>query len=248
MVFGLGEKEKKRKRIYIPVDIVERYASQGMSEHEIVSRLEAQGFKPRQINRALEIAIKRKVEAPPMPESARISGPVPMGERPIQRGYPPAPETREGRPRIETEPRMGRPPERVVPPGPRMLPAAPETAFTFEREQEIPEVPEIGEITVEEIVEGVVAEKWQEFEERLSNFERRDLQLQGQIEDLRKKIDEVEKSIKTREGTLMSRFGEFGESMENIEGRIGSIETVFKDFIPDLTESIRLLSTKKKRK
>ena len=32
---------------------------------------------------------------------------------------------------------------------------------------------------------------------------------------------------------------EFGGSMENIEGRIGSIERVFREVLPDLTENIK---------
>ncbi len=227
-IFG----EKKKKRIYIPVDIVQRYASQGMSESEIASRLQEKGFRPTQIERALQIALRREIVGEERPEQpiGAPRGPEPMG---IPRREP-------------RERRMGVPPERVVPSTPQMIPEPPETAFTFEREEEIPEIPEIGEITVEEIVEGIVAERWEEFEERLSIFEKRDLQLQGQIEDLRKKISELEKRIKEKETTLVSRFGEFGESMENIEGRIGSIEKVFKDFIPELAESIRLLSRKKK--
>jgi len=41
---------------------------------------------------------------------------------------------------------------------------------------------------------------------------------------------------------LISKLEEFGGSMENIEGRIGSIEKVFKDFLPDLTQNVKIMS------
>jgi hypothetical protein len=141
-----------------------------------------------------------------------------------------------------------RPPERVV--SQQMAPQrrfneapAPEQMFTYERGSEAEEAPEeSGEITLEEVVEGIVSDKWSEFEERLGMFEKRDVQLQGQIEDLRKKVSLVEKSLQEREGTYVGKLDEFGDSMDNIEGRIGSIEKIFKEFIPGITQNIRTMS------
>ncbi|MFQ6021044.1 MAG: hypothetical protein ACE5J4_03480 [Candidatus Aenigmatarchaeota archaeon] len=245
-----GKKVKKVKRIYIPVDLVQKYASQGLSESQIISRLEAQGFEPERIQKAIRIALSKEIKGE-VPTRV-VKGPTPMGEIPFKApGEVPTYEKH----KVPRHPRMGYPPERVIPPGrpqPTRFAEAPETHLTFERRPpQVFEEPAMGEITVEEIVEGIVAEKWEEFEERLSNFEKRDLQLQGQIEDIRKKITEIEKKMKEKEQTLLSRFGEFGESMDSIEGRIGSIERIFKDFIPELTENIKIMSeivekTKKK--
>jgi hypothetical protein len=222
MVFPFKEQKREVKRIYIPVDLVQKYSSQGMSEQQIVSRLMNEGFDEARINRALQIALRETVRAPPPREE--VAGPVPMGER---------------------QP-FGYPPERVVPPTEAALvryEEAPQTRMTFEKQEpEQFQVPELGEITVEEIVEGVVSEKWEEFEDRLGNFEKKDIQIQGQIDDLRKKIDEINKSMRDREQTLLSKLGEVGESMDTIQGRIGSIEKVFKDFLPELTENIKVMS------
>jgi len=213
--------EKQVRRVYVPVDLVQRFASQGMNEQQIVAQLKSQGFDDSRISRALQIALREEVRrAPP----AEISGPVPMGEK---------------------QP-FGYPPERIIEPtepSPVRYAEAPETRMTFERQEPEPyQVPELGEITVEEIVEGIVSEKWEEFEDRLGNFEKKDIQLQGQIDDVRRKTDEIDKSIKDREQTLVSKLGEFGESMDTIQGRIGSIEKVFKEFLPELTENIKIMS------
>ena len=124
------------------------------------------------------------------------------------------------------------------------VPSRPEPAkYTFEEPEKMIG-PGLEEITLEEIIEGIVAEKWQDFEERLANFEERDLQLQEQIGDIRNSIKEVEKSVVSKEQNMSGRFDEFGGSMIDIQGRIGSIEKVFKDFIPELTEALRKMSDK----
>ncbi|MBR9682551.1 MAG: hypothetical protein GOV02_02660, partial [Candidatus Aenigmarchaeota archaeon] len=141
-----------------------------------------------------------------------------------------------------------RPPERIIAPGmgaPRQLEQAPsaQQMFTFEKGPETQSF-DIGpeEITLEELVEGIVSDKWDEFEDRLGNFEKRDIQLQAQIGDMGKKITEMEKMLKDRETGYSGKLDNFGESMDVIEARIGSIEKVFKDTLPELTQSIRTLS------
>ena len=236
--FSLGGK-KEKKKIYIPVDLVLRYSAQGLSEPDIIARLETQGFSPEHIDKALRIALREKVisGAPltpmvpaesepevPAPEEfgameAPIGGPVPMGEitrRPMPLGYPP---------------------ERIMAP-------PPQTPLQILEQPAVKraELPPSTEITVEEIIEAIVAERWKDFEERLSAFEERDLQLQDQIEALRREVDEIEGVLKEKEKTVISKIEEFGGSIEGIQGRIGSIERVFKDFLPELTTNIRTMS------
>jgi len=236
------KKKEETKRIYIPVDLVQRYADEGLSESQIVSRLKSQGFEPEHIDRALKIALREKVrgtpeiiaEVPPAPllrgpEIPREPigapiGPVPMGERPP----------------------LGFPPERIVPAREPRPVEVPYTYEPYEPSEEIPrEIHEeypLEEVTVEEIVEGIVAERWRDFEELLIEFEKRDTQLQGELSDLRKRLKEVEDSVKEKEKTLLAKFEEFGMSMENITGKIGAIEKIFRDFLPDLTTNIKTLS------
>lgn len=238
------KKEKEVKKVYIPVDLVEKYASEGLSEPQIISRLRSQGFAPEHIDRALRIALKERIrtEAPSPPAipteiPPTLAGPMPMGlEAPIP--YEPISE-------VSRHP-IGYPPERVVS---RREPATsfPEfgtaetrAPFTFEKREELP--PPVEEVTIEEIIEGIVADRWRDFEEILIDFEKRDLQLQGQIDDLRKEMKEIEGLLTQREKSFLSKLEDFGGSMENIEGRIGSIEKVFKDFLPDLTQNVKIMS------
>ncbi|MCD6477173.1 MAG: hypothetical protein J7K26_03385 [Candidatus Aenigmarchaeota archaeon] len=217
---------KPVKKVYIPVDIVQALASQGKTESEIETILRSKGFNDKQITMALRLALKDKVSAPvsnkkleqklPIRETPiprqMVSGPVPMGE-PI--GY-----------------------QKFKPP---QTEKKEEPKFTFE-EPSKPIAPAEPEITLEEIIEGIIAEKWEAFEERLANFEQKDLQLQEQINDLRGKIEELKKELDKREANIINKVGDYGTSMENIEARIGSIEKIFKDFIPELSETLKKLS------
>ncbi len=268
MVFPFSKKKTEPERVYIPADVVQRYASQGMSEAEIASRLERQGFAPPQISQALRIALKQEVAPSPemmgptierhppefrAPERRQEEFRRPPERAPEEYGNQPietptmemGPAPRREFPQRETAPSLSEersfaPPERITMPGqarPRIFEEAPQQM----PQQRVPEIPE-ADVTLEEIIEGIIAEKWYEFEDRLGGFEKRDVQLQNEIEDLRKKIGDVEKMQKERETTLLSKFESFGDSMEGIQGRIGSIEKVFKEFLPELTQNIRVMS------
>jgi hypothetical protein len=216
----LKKKKEQVKKVYVPVDLVMSYASQGLSENEIKNRLQGQGFTSDVIDKAMRIALKEEVTS----DIPRMSTQLPSSVRvPVPLGYPP---------------------ERLVSPDePRSIDVQ-EAAkpFTFEPTEVKQAESPMGEITIEEIIEGIVEEKWQEFEERLVDYERRDMMLQAQLDDLRKRIKEIETSIGEREKGLASKLDEFGGSVEHIEGRIGSIEKVFKDFLPELSQNIRNMS------
>ena len=217
-----------------------------------MSKLKDQGFSPQQIDRAMKVALKRKVTEPSGPPIPRHPPERKLPEPPrtptMEIPTPGAPKTgiREPLAPVPRHPTpRGTPPERIsgapMPTRGPMPPTPPSTSFTYEQPEEFT-LPSAPEITLEEVVEGIVADKWDEFEHRLSNFEKRDIQLQNQLEDMRKKLDEIDKKTREKEETLGGKFDDFGESMTNIEGRIGSMEKVFKDFVPQLTRNIKTMS------
>ena len=57
----INKKKPEVKKVYVPVDLVLSYASQGLSENEIKSRLQGQGFSNDIINKALSIPVKESV-------------------------------------------------------------------------------------------------------------------------------------------------------------------------------------------
>jgi DNA-binding transcriptional MerR regulator len=228
--FSSGKKKEEAQKVYIPVDLVLRFCDQGLSEPEIIARLEQQGFPQEHIDKALRIALKEKVisGAPPTPmevtqEAPEAPSPIPFGAMETPTGPVPIGEvTRRPMP-------MGYPPERLV------EQEQPEEARRSESQP-------ATEITVEEIIEAIVEERWKDFENRLEEFEKRDFQLQSQIDEIRKKIVVIEAIVNEKEKTVLNKLEEFGESVTGIEGRIGGIERVFKDFLPELTTNIKTMS------
>ena len=67
--------------------------------------------------------------------------------------------------------------------------------------------------------------------------------MENEIEDLRKKIEEADEKLRQKEKTLSEKFEGFGGSMSVIEGRIGSMEKVFKEFLPELSKNIRAMTS-----
>jgi hypothetical protein len=235
------KKAEEPKKIYIPVDIVLNYAAQGFSETEIISRLQSQGFAPEHIDRAIRMALKERVSTPGVEIPTQPQPSLPQSSESTGSFYGPSPIATQV-PRHPTP--LGYPPERIVSPEearPISLEEA-RTSFTFEPKTVKTPESAVEEITVEELIEGIVTERWKEFEERLVDFEKRDMQLQSQIEDLRKKFKEIDVSLGEREKGLSGKMEEFGGSMENIEGRIGSIEKVFREVLPELTGNIKTMT------
>jgi hypothetical protein len=243
--FSVGKKKEETKKVYIPVDIVLRYSAQGLSEPDIIARLEEQGFNSDYIDKALRIALKEKVisGAPPTPmdiaEGTPLEAPAPTPFGAMENPIGPNPMgeiTRRPMP-------MGYPPERVVQGQQDFSQQSQQMRQPFQAQpQERMETQPATEITVEEIIEAIIAERWKDFEARLESFEKRDIQLHNEIEALSKRIAGFENVLQEKEKTMLSKLDEFGESMTGIEGRIGSIERVFKDFLPELTTNIRTMS------
>jgi hypothetical protein len=250
--FDISKKKDDSKKVYIPVDLVLRYSAQGLSEPDIIARLEEQGFHPDHIDKALRIALREKVISGAPPSPMEMQEEMPEAPSPMPFGT----ESMVGPSSMEEQSRMpmplGYPPERIVEAPQKQQPQQQQQSFQQQFQQQFPEPQQqireerqtmpATEITVEEIVEAIVAERWKEFEGKLDTFEKRDIQLQGQIEEIRRKVGTFDIILNDRERNVMGKMDEFGDSVTGIEGRIGSIERVFKDFLPELTSNIKTMS------
>lgn len=108
---------------------------------------------------------------------------------------------------------------------------------------EMPELDEMKndvspEIVIEEIVEGVVEEKWGKFKQQIEKMEE-------SIEVLRTEIKEKSMITKKAEPNKEQEEAIFDLStkLEDIEARVGGLEKAFKQFLPSLTRNIESLST-----
>ncbi len=263
-----GKKTKKRQERNIPVDMVRNLASKGMSEPEIVAVLRKQGYSPYEIERAISMALKSTITGNPaqgfqqpaqVQPAQKMFQPQPQRSAPQQiRQYPVEP-AEIPQPQEQMQPMLESPvPEFHTMPLPSQR-EEPESLFTFEKtpfsvtKEEKPEESEeirkleetevhMPDITLEEIIEGIVADKWTSFEDTIERLRRRDDELQKQIIDIRKEIDALKDAMRKSEESFMTKLEEHSNQVANIEAKIGSIEKVFKEFLPELTESMRLIT------
>ncbi len=243
---------------YIPVDIVQKMASQGMPEPDIISQLRKQGFSPVQIDKALSQAIKSAVSTTP----ASMFSQVPMSASPYQQYPSQAPSQLP--PSQMPHQSYGAPPERIVP-GPQvrttivpeeLLPEAPsidfnppqQQEFTFEENpQQFAEKPDEikttgPEITLEEVIEGVIAERWQTFEKRINASDQRSQVMGQKVDGLKRSIDDLRAIMTKSDQTFAGSLDEFNNRMAAMDARVKSIERAFKDFLPELTENVRTIT------
>ncbi|MEM5772195.1 MAG: hypothetical protein QXF15_01710 [Candidatus Aenigmatarchaeota archaeon] len=260
MVFLFGQKKEEKQPStiqQIPVNEIRTFMKAGMSEQMIISELLKRGYTREQIVQGFREVLKTEVtgapQTTPIPRHPQpeITPPVPSPSFEITEISTPKPAEP---PKHNLPTPLGVPPERIlmVEKPPIELPTAPgyapkEEKYTFEEKpEEIAPKPEIPspatEITLEEVVEGIVSEKFAILEERFSDFERKDMMLEEKIENLRHKIDEIEVSLKEREKTLLEKLDESSGKMEEIEGKISAVEKVFKETLPDLATSVRMIN------
>ncbi len=244
---------------YIPTDIVQKLAATGKSEQEIAAELRLRGFTPSQIDKALKEAIKMEVSGPqplgmapepslPATSSKKGSPEISAGQQRAEisrHPTPPAPPaSRQPVRAVEQLPiqpmsgPMGEPPEKVKVP----IELKPVEISENPLARQFGSTQPSTEISLEELVEAIVNERWVKFEEKLSVFDKRDLNLQQQIQDMKKQIGELGQQREKEEKMFMEKLEEFGEGIEKTQSRIGSIEGAFKEFVPTLAENVKSLA------
>jgi hypothetical protein len=55
-------------------------------------------------------------------------------------------------------------------------------------------------------------------------------------------MTEMENRLKSKEVDMVTRLEGMSESMTGIQGRIGSIEKIFRDFLPQMSENVRSMT------
>lgn len=205
-----GKKENAAKGD-VPSKKIENMRKAGLSDKDIIKKLKGEGFSYSQIEKALLHSLKHNV-----------SDDVTDAEDEIWKDEP----RRDEAPTLEDI--YGKPDE---PSGPSldeiMSPGIDEEDFA-------------PELAIEELVEGVVNEKWEIFESELKK-------IRAEQETFTRKIKQIENLAastmkETKANALEKKFGELDDKIGEIEARINGVEKAFKQFLPSLTDNIRSLS------
>ncbi len=199
---------KKKTKKAIPLDEIQAMQRDGLSDRDIIRELKSKGYAYDEIEAAMLRSVKQGVSQ----------------------------DTQKKEP-IVAEPQRG----------------SLESSFTQTFQEETPtqdvfsetEMPEMNEadakdispeIIVEELVEGVVEEKWQKIKEQMDKLEEDFNTLKSEVKNA-KPAEEIKTPVED------SRVNDVINQMEDLEARVGGLEKAFKQFLPSLTRNIESLSS-----
>jgi len=107
-------------------------------------------------------------------------------------------------------------------------------------ESEMPQEVEDANIMLEELVEGVIDEKWQKFSENMKKIDADIDKVRAEMKQFELKIEATRQDNPTRE--LEINISDINEKLEDLDARVGGLEKAFKQFLPSLTKNIESLS------
>jgi prefoldin subunit 5 len=202
----------------------------------------------------------RRPEPPPLEEFPDEASPYPRQQRaqlpPIPQppmdfeefkrsnkelGFPEIP----GREPDDVMPRRGMEPEERMP-RPRMRP---EDEFA-EEDEERP-IPRFGprdrdrsekRHVIEELTEGVVEEKWQDFRRRIDDMSSMFQQLNERISVLEQKLGQAQGEKKSDLTEIEDKIDTYKHSIDEIQSRMESVEHAMKDSLTPMMQTLRSLS------
>lgn len=224
-MFGLHMKGGKEKKD-VPTDEINKMMKKGMNDKDIIRHLKAKGYPYNLIEKAMLHAVKRGVDdkhEKKKPQEYDV---------PEQDFF-----NDEGTDSSGVEDLFGPPPQHEEPE--YAEPAEEEYQQDYQDYQDLPQFSEQSQ-PVEEIVEGLVEEKWQRFQDEMIRLEDSIERTKADMKNIEERVHAAGKETPSTE--LDSRLTEFGDRMDDIEARIGGLERAFKQFLPALTRNIESLS------
>jgi len=226
---------------------------QGLSDSEIIKKMQEQGFSPKEINDALnQSKVKSAVSAGE--ESA-----APVAETEAGEMQPSVLEPEEGEEEIAVPTPTPKPsrlvkakkaapvlapiaPEEELP---YALPYAPATevseaeAYPYAAPQAAP-APDIE--TIEEIAEEIVAEKFDELKNKIGDIIEFKEDIQSKINFLGEKTKRIETVIDSLQAALLGKVQEYGQNIKDLGAEMRSMEGAFSKILNPLIDNIKELS------
>jgi hypothetical protein len=205
---------KKKKKGSIPIEEVQNMTARGFSDREIVKKLKKDGFAYDEIERAMLNAVKAGVSGDTQSFGQFSRAPE---EVPTNAGANEAFSFDEF---IQAPPQQAQQPQ----------------AYSGEQQLDIN-----PEAIIEELIEGVIEEKWEKFNKKFKKYEE-DLERVGvTIKAFEKKVEDVKNEPESAEFKMKTDV--LNNRIEELEARVGGLEKAFKQLLPSLTRNIENLSS-----
>ena len=207
----------------IPTEEVKKMRESGKSDREIIVELKNKGYPFQAVEKAMLEALKSGVSSERGPPPSRE---IPAGPPPgINSEFEPSP-LREPTP---TEPNRRLPTREELMPRPT-LPTGQTTSLEMQS----------GPVDlIEEVVEGVVEEKFEKLDTRFEAIQKEHEKVKEDIENLKNIFaSSIQKRDTMIEETRIE-FDKLKDEFEDIVIKCSALEKAFKQFLPDLTERVR---------
>ncbi len=114
------------------------------------------------------------------------------------------------------------------------------------QQQEIPETSLPQEYyqnySPEVYVDYVIQERVGELQKKMGEFSSKYSEVQKKIEEISKQLDQLSRGKGVDQKEVIGKIDGFGENITDINARLSSLEKAFKETLPTLIESVRVLS------
>jgi len=114
-----------------------------------------------------------------------------------------------------------------------------------------PSAPEIPETSLpetqpqylpEEYIDLIVRERTNELAQKLNEFMIKYNEVERRLQELRAQLNEMIKGKSSGEKLILTKLETIGETLEDVEVRLSSLEKAFKEALPALIESVKALT------
>lgn len=210
----LKKKEQPPAKTFVPMERVKELASRGFPEPDMIDVLRKEGYTPEAIDNALTASLKMNI--------AETSAP---GE--YEQPQPnPAPQPQQ---RAEQLPTL----EELVP-----------------QRQEMPQMPEQSlnqeyytqQYPAEDYIDYVVQARVSEVNDRLNEFSIRYQEMGKRIEVISEQLTQMMHTRSGEQQQILTRMDGLGETVNDVDIKVGSLEKIFRETLPALIESVRALT------
>jgi len=247
------------------IERISQMQKQGLTNEEIIKRLQEEGASPKDINEAIDQSQVKSAVSEQPPQSAGMqpsvmtapieaapaapNAPPPAPEQPMTMPAPQPmqPATQPIEPRQPIEPQM--PAEQMMMPAPGQMPPSEQQPMFQEQEaaygypaQEYPAYETASDTEmITEIAEQIVNEKSQKTEKQILEMIRFKTETQGKINNIDDRLKRIEMLIDRLQTSILGKIGEYGRNISDLKSEMETTQESFSKILNPLTENIEEL-------
>ena len=207
----------------IPSDRVRELASRGFSEPDMIDALRKEGFSADEIDKALTDALKMGV-----------SGVVPPRAEPMPASLP---QLEQFQPSVAAMPQL---PETSLPQDYFQPQQQQWTQQQWQQPQQVQQQQQ--SYGSEEYIEYLVKERMTDIDERVKEFTIRYQELEKRMQAAYDQLTALTQTRTSEQQQILNKMDAWKDILQDMDNRLTGLEHAFKDTLPPMIESVRLLS------